>query len=300
MYLRVVQERALADAIEYPVLFLSSNAACWEHLAAEVVLEPTELHGWKRPMTRDVRLMLFAGGPLRFDPGRSERSASIVREGDFILRPGVEPYEVGWKSLSSAPTRTFVLHLDRDLLLRTAEELELPNASRLALASRVGFRDPMLKEICLTLWRELERPAAVWKIYMQTVVQMLAVHLLRHYATAPIQTRESAHLLTSRQLRAVTDLVLGNLGEDLPLKALAKQAGLSPYYFARLFRATTGASPHQFILARRLETAQRLLRETKETLADVALETGFASQSHLTRMFRRWFGLTPRAYRQRT
>jgi hypothetical protein len=69
--------------------------------------------------------MLFAGGPLLFDPGcmKEPPSAQVVREGDFILKTGAEPYEVGWKSLTSAPTRAFVLHLDRELLLRTAEEL---------------------------------------------------------------------------------------------------------------------------------------------------------------------------------
>lgn len=202
-----------------------------------------------------------------------------MHDGDFVLRSGVEPYEVGWKSLSSAQTRTFVLHLERDLLFRTAEELDGCDPARVLLPSRVGFRYRSPREICLALWRELEQPAPAGKLYAQTAAQMLAVHLLRHYAAAPIQIREYPQVLS--------------------LRTLAAQAGLSPHHFARLFRKTTGTSQHQFVLAQRLEKAQRLLRETKVTLADLALDAGFANQSHLTRMFKRRFGLTPRAYRDR-
>ncbi|MBA2679458.1 MAG: helix-turn-helix transcriptional regulator, partial [Ktedonobacteraceae bacterium] len=82
------------------------------------------------------------------------------------------------------------------------------------------------------------------------------------------------------------------------LEALAQQADFSPYHFARLFRRTTGESPHQFVLRQRVEAAQRLLKETRAPLASIALECGFANQSHLTRIFKRHLSLTPRAYRQ--
>jgi len=79
---------------------------------------------------------------------------------------------------------------------------------------------------------------------------------------------------------------------------LARQIGFSPYHFARLFRQTTGESPHQFVLRQRIERAQRLLAEGGMPLAHVAVESGFADQSHLTRAFKRQLGLTPRAYRR--
>jgi AraC family transcriptional regulator len=243
--------------------------------------------------------MLFAGGPLLFDRDRMNGpgAAQVVRDGDFVLRPGVEPYEVGWKSLSPAPTRALVLHLDRSLFLHTAKELDGCDTARTSLPSRVGFQDPMLKEICLASWRELEQPDHVEKLYVQTAAQMLAVHLLRHYSAGPIRTDGFPRLLTQRQLRSVTDPVLGNLDKTLSLRALAAQAGPGPYHFARLFRKTTGTSPHQFVLAQRLEKARRLLRETNAAMSSVAFDAGFANQSHLTRTFKRRFGITPRACR---
>jgi hypothetical protein len=134
--------RSVPDTVELPYQYLSSSQADWEDLAAEAVLEPAQLHGWKRPATPDLRLMLFSGGPLRFDPARGvdHGAAPVVREGDLVLRSGVEPYEVGWRRLSSAPTRAPVLHLDRDLVLRAAEGLDCRDPSRIALPDLVGFQ----------------------------------------------------------------------------------------------------------------------------------------------------------------
>jgi AraC family transcriptional regulator len=84
----------------------------------------------------------------------------------------------------------------------------------------------------------------------------------------------------------------------LSLESLAQQTGFSPYHFARLFRQTTGESPHHFVLRQRIERAQCLLKQRDLPLAVVALESGFANQSHFTQVFKRHLGLTPRAYRQ--
>jgi AraC family transcriptional regulator len=104
--------------------------------------------------------------------------------------------------------------------------------------------------------------------------------------------------LTQQQMTRVMDFVQAHLGQDLSLGALAEQAGFSSYHFARLFRQTTGASPHQFVLRQRIERAQHLLKERDVPLARAARECGFANQSHLTQAFKRYLGLTPRAYRQ--
>jgi AraC family transcriptional regulator len=295
-----VMSSSRADTLDAPLLYLSSNRAGWEGLGAEAFLEPTRLEGWKGPAAPDIKLILFAGGPLQLDTRYEDdpRARLVVREGDFVLRPAVEPYEVGWQSLSSAPTRTLHLHLNRNLLLRTAEELDGCDPARVFLPRRAGFRDAMLREIAFTLWRELEQSTPAGKLYAQAAAQILAVHLLRHYTSAPIKTKEVSQLLTHRQVRRVTDFVLADLGRDLTLEAMAEQVGFSPYHFARLFRQTTGESPHQFVLRQRIEKAQYLLRETKIPLASVALESGFANQSHLTRIFKRYLGLTPKAYRQ--
>ena len=81
------------------------------------------------------------------------------------------------------------------------------------------------------------------------------------------------------------------------LDHLAALAHMSPYHFARLFKKSTGLPPHQYVIARRVERAKELLRDRDPLpLAEVAAETGFSSQSHFTRHFKRFVGVTPRQF----
>jgi AraC family transcriptional regulator len=217
---------------------------------------------------------------------------------DLILRPAMNrSYEMRWTSLSPTPTRTLNLHWSTDLLARTAEEVADYDPARLSLGERAGFQDPLLAQIGFALWRELEQPAPAGRLYAQTAAQLLAVHLLRHYTSAARRIWTPAAGLTRRQVTQVTHYIRAPLREDLSLDVLAQQAGFSPYHSAHLFRQATGESPHQHVLRQRLETAQRLLKEPV-SLAHVAHASGFATQSHFTRTFKRHLGLTPRAYRQ--
>lgn len=262
-----------------------------------------EHHGWIAPAIVDISLILFAGGAMRLErrPIDGPWKGLYVHQEDLILRSGTgTSYEVRWKGLSSASTRTLHLRLSRDLVLRTAEEVAGLDPSHLSLTERFGFQDSLLSQIGLALWRELEQRSPAGKLYADTAAQMLAVHIIRHYSTSPVLVREPYQGLTRRQVKQVTDFILAHLAQDLSLEALAQQAGFSAYHFARLFRQTTGESPHQFVLRQRIAEAQRLLTETGLPLARIAVETGFANQSHFTRIFKRQLGLTPRAYRRET
>jgi AraC family transcriptional regulator len=284
-----------------PLLYLSSVEAGWEGLLAQAFHEPGELEGWIAPAMSDISLILFAGGAMRMEQRYTHGpwKTLYVRQQDLILRPGMgTPAEVRWQSLSALPTRTLHLHLSEKLLTRTAEEVTACDPAHLSLVGRSGFQDPLLAQIGLALWRELEQCPAAGKLYAQTAAQMLAVHLLRYYSSAGKIIKEPSQGLTHRQMRRVIDCIQARLCQELSLEVLAQQAGFSPYHFARLFRQTTGESPHQFVLRQRIERAQRLLQETNVPLAQIALESGFANQSHLTQTFKRQLGLTPRAYRQ--
>ncbi|HEV2659042.1 MAG TPA: AraC family transcriptional regulator [Ktedonobacteraceae bacterium] len=222
-----------------------------------------------------------------------------MHQGDLSLRSGKRPpYELRWKGLSSEPTQTIHLHLSKELISRTAEEMGGCDPAHLALVERIGFQDPLLTQIGLALRRELEQSAPAGKLYAQTAAQMLAVHLLRHYASAAIDIKEFPQGLTRHQVKRVTDFIRTHLNQDLSLQILAEQIGFSVYYFARLFQQTMGVSPHQFVLDRRIERAQHLLVKTDTPLASIALECGFANQSHLTQVFKQHLALTPRSYRQ--
>jgi AraC family transcriptional regulator len=87
------------------------------------------------------------------------------------------------------------------------------------------------------------------------------------------------------------------LEHDISLAALAASIDLSPYHFARLFKQSTGLTPHQFVIRRRLQKAKELLL-AQHAIADVAIRAGFCGQSHLASHFKRWYGVTPRAFQQ--
>lgn len=294
------------DQLASPLLYLSSTEAGWEGLIAQAFYEPLEYEPLERtdlvvPAPRDISLVLFTGGTmsmaLHYTNGPWQELH--LRHEDLILNSDEDtPCEVSWKILSSGSARTFHLHLSKDLLARTAEEVADCDPAHLSLIGRTGFHDPLLNQIALTLWRELEQPSPAGKLYAQSAAQLLAVHLLRHYSSEGKTIKEPSQKLTSQQIRRVNDFIQDHLGQDLSLEALAEQTGFSAYHFARLFRQTTGESPHQFVLRQRIERAQRLLKERDLPLVYVALESGFASQSHLTQVFKRSLGLTPRAYRQ--
>lgn len=292
------------DELTSPVLFLSSEEIGWDGLVVRAFHEPVQFEGSieSDPDISYVPLVLFAGGAMYMEwrPVNGSWKGGVMRAEDLMLHPyGGVPSELRWKGLTSEPTQTLHLHLNKNLLERTAEELADYDPARLVLIGRSGFQDPLLAQIGLALWQELEQPTPAGKLYAQTAAQMLAVHLLRHYTCAPIHVKERSQGLTRQQVQSVTDFIQAHLGQDLTLEALAQQAGFSSYHFARLFRQTMGESPHQFVLRQRVERAQHLLKKTNAPLAHIALESGFANQSHLTRIFKRYLGLTPRGYRQR-
>jgi AraC family transcriptional regulator len=293
----------LGELLE-PRLYLSSAQAGWEGLVARAYHEPGEMESWRVSPHGDIMLMLYAGGALHIERrwANGPWQGEDIYPGELILNWGEGPsYETRWWSLAPLPIQTLDVHLSRELVKRAAEEVVGVDLASLELVRRTGIRDPLLAQIALALWQELEQMVPAGKLYAQTAAQMLAVHLVRHYTASPERLRGTSPAqggLTDRQMKQVLEFIRTHLGEELSLEVLAQQVGFSPYHFARLFRQAVGATPHQFVLRQRIERAQWLLQETTLPLAQVAGACGFAHQSHLTRVFKQQLGCTPRAFRQ--
>ena len=102
--------------------------------------------------------------------------------------------------------------------------------------------------------------------------------------------------LSPKTLHRVQDHIAANLGQKITNEALAQVANLSPSHFARAFKDSQGVAPHRYILECRVKRTQELLA-TELSLSEIAAEVGFADQSHLTRWFREFVGVTPGSYR---
>ena len=98
--------------------------------------------------------------------------------------------------------------------------------------------------------------------------------------------------------RRVIDYINEHLQDELSLFELARIANLSPHHFATVFKASTGISPHRYVIERRIDRARDLLRQDEKTISEIAYAVGLSSQSHLTANFRRTTGVVPRKFRQ--
>ena len=100
------------------------------------------------------------------------------------------------------------------------------------------------------------------------------------------------------QIRKVTSHIEANLDRSIKNEELAELVRLNPSHFGRAFRNSLGEPPHEYVIRRRVERAQGLMLSTDASLSDIALDCGLADQSHLTRLFRRFAGESPRAWRR--
>lgn len=126
---------------------------------------------------------------------------------------------------------------------------------------------------------------------------VLAAHIARKYTSANGTRAVSSGGLAPHKLRCVCDHICDHLGEPIRVDQLAEAVHLSPFHFARMFKQSTGQSPHLYVLMQRIERAKEILVETDTALVDVAAEVGFRTQGHFTGVFHRYAGFTPRAFR---
>ncbi|MFL9449589.1 helix-turn-helix domain-containing protein [Tolypothrix bouteillei VB521301_2] len=157
--------------------------------------------------------------------------------------------------------------------------------------------DFLVYQICLALQADLQLGSGNG-FYADSMATALSAHLLRHYATRKHTLREYEDGLPKDRLQKAFDYINENLGEDLSLKKIAAELNMSQYYFCRLFKQSTGMAPHQYLIQQRVERAKQLLKHTKQTVTDVAIECGFANQSHLAKHFRQYTGVTPKGFRK--
>lgn len=188
-----------------------------------------------------------------------------------------------------APCDMVSVRLAPSLVSSTAEALALPR-DRTNLVPRIGARDPLVEHVVRALMAELEAPAPAGRIYADGLAVALTTRLLQNFSTIGAAGRQT---LSKPQVRRLVEFVEANLESDLTLEQLAHVVGMSIPHLTTLFRRTMGQSVHAYVMERRVQRARQLLLDRQMSIAEVALETGFAHQSHLARWMRRLLGVTP-------
>ena len=199
---------------------------------------------------------------------------------------------------ATGASHAIVVSFDNRVLERSGEEEDRVGKGS-SLMLHLGIRDLQLQCLLSAVEEELRSGCKTGSGYLRQLSGALTSYLIRRYSTAAEAGPPLSEGLPAIRLRTVLDHIHTHLEDSLTVVELAGMVSMSPQHFANLFRRSTGLAPHRYVLGRRIERAQHLLNTTNLSLAEITLESGFASQSHFTDVFRKMLGTTPRRYRSR-
>ncbi|MGL5806432.1 MAG: helix-turn-helix domain-containing protein [Xenococcaceae cyanobacterium] len=226
----------------------------------------------------------------RLDGGKWQRSPS--HPGGLTFVPADRQVEWLW----DAPVELLEIDLSSVLLERVARESFEFDRGKIELRDRFTIRDPFLEQIAIAFKTEMERGDRVNNLYLESLQNILAVHLLRYHCAIEISNYSAPKKLTQFQLQQILNYIQDNLGSEIGLAELAKIVSLSPHHFGRLFKQNMGIPPHRYVLQCRIDRAKKLLSKKQLSMAAIAIQLGFHDQSHFTNVFRKHTNLTPRQY----
>ncbi len=267
---------------------LTSHGANWQGFYLEHHYQPPAAIPELSPLQHVLVVHLSGAGiPVQRRLDGQVRQEE-VRAGDIILGPAQVWHQCEW----AKPGEFLILSWEPDHFAQSAQEAIAPD--QVALIPQFARPDPLAHQMGLALKRILADPSTGGRLYAETLINALTQHLLHTYAVrqpVPVLAKQG---LSQLKLRLVQDYIQANLSQDLSLVELATLVQMSPFYFTQQFKQATGTTPHQFVIACRVERARELLVAGRDEIADIAQQVGFAHQSHLTHHFKRRLGVTPK------
>lgn len=236
--------------------------------------------------TATMTLDLCGVGRFRGDIG-GMRVDRPLRRGQISFVPADTPIELEYPAAHSC------LHLSLPAL-KLAEFLKTTGGD--PFEPIICERHERVAQMIWMLDRELRDPGFASDLMVDGLVRAMTTLLARH--GEPPATPEDRLYLSPVRLKRVLDHIEANLEKTLSLAELAQIAGLSVFHFSRMFKLATGESPYHFVGSRRLARAERMLCETEVPLSELALDCGFANQSHFNAAFRKAMGVSPGRWRR--
>lgn len=279
--------------IQSPIV--SSQDLGWKSLLVEEFKQPP---GTSESIIYEEHTVCFCltTRPSRIWQSMGDRThLGLYIKGDMTIAPA----QVDWSYRTYNEDSYLQITIPPQFLEQIATEVINYDPARLELVKEFCVRNDKIEQLAMMLRAELHQGKnGVGQLYIDSLANALMINLLRDYSgTQPsIKTYEGG--LSDRQILQVTDYINDHLTQSIKLEDLATYLEISRFHFSRLFKKSTGISPHQYVMQQRVELAKQLLKKSDIPLADVALKSGFNSQSHLGKYFRKMTGMTPKAYRQ--
>jgi AraC family transcriptional regulator len=243
-------------------------------------------------------LLLNLGTPIflsaKFDKRQFEGE---VRSQEVAILPA----ESSWVCRSPSPhLSSIVLLYLRPLFVRSAVTEFDFSYSETALTPQIGFGNKHIRHVALSLLQALNEANVVGRFYADSLAIGLAMQLVRSYSSLrDVQIGHGG--MAPHKLRKAIGIIDRHLAEEqegrVPLRVVATEVGMSYFHFSRAFKQSMGMNPTNYIAERRIERAKGLLNDTELPISEIALRSGFSSQSHFTSSFRRVAGSTPKDFR---
>jgi AraC family transcriptional regulator len=210
------------------------------------------------------------------------------QHGDIIVMPANVPHSITW----GHEYEFMLLRIEPTLFTQSLNELI--DSNDIELIPQFSRQDPLVYQLGLALKAELEMGASGSRLYAESLSNALLMHLLRHYSSHR-NTSDYSGKLSKVQLEQVMNYIDEHLSQDISLAELAAVVQMGSRHFSRLFKQSTSLSPYQYLIKCRVERAKKLLQRRSLSIAEIAQAVGFANQSHLSRHFKRWLGVSPKS-----
>lgn len=203
------------------------------------------------------------------------------------------------KRSASFPQRGEVLRISYDDALVRQTAAEFGMTAVLEALTYQKLTDPAVYEIVHMLAEEMRPGGACAPMYSSSLALALLGHVLRGCPPANQRGAVGEAGLSPQRLARSRQYVENRLGGDLTVAELARAVDMSLFHFARAFKASTGKTPHAYVLERRIAAAQSLVVNTTRPLNEISAELGFSNPSHFSAVFGRLTGTSPSAFRSR-
>ena len=244
----------------------------------------TEPRYWARP--EQVLAMVLRPGSIEIGERRNELTEFRYVAGEMILP---HRHEGKWVGLVNAPYLQVSIS-DVALMAASDGEVELPIYRK--------FADPRLRALVAAVHSETVAGFPSGQLFLDSVEQEIATALANGHAVGHKRMQIYRGGLGSARVRRIKEFVDAKMEGDLNIDEMAQSVGLSTAHFARMFRKSTGETPHQFVLRQRVDRAKAMLRAPDTRILDVAVACGFKTQQHFAQVFRDACGVSPKEYRQ--
>ena len=281
----------------YPQSVLkSSDATGWQNVRA-IHFRPGSKEA-SIPASDDHCMVLNLGTPFftHVYPGK-RRFEGQIRSGEVAIIPASS----SWTCRSEGPeSPTMLLLYLRPLFVRAAARELNYSHNEIELTPQIGFKDKHICHVAMSLLHELNEANVVGRLYADSLATGLAIQLVRRYSSL-----KDIHVghggMAPHKLRKAIAVIEHHLSDEeegrVALRAVARDVSLSYFHFSRAFKQAMGMTATNYIAERRIERAKKMLEETELPISEIALRSGFSSQSHFTTAFRRLAGATPKAFR---